>query len=77
MNMEALETIKAMDRAYITPAQAAEVLECDAQYIRIMAKDHPDQLGFPVLRLGRNPKIMRLPFIQFVMGGAWHDEDER
>lgn len=68
--MSSIEKIKAMDRATITPAQAAEVLNCNPQYIRMQAREDPSKLGFPVVCIGRRTKIPRLPFIAFIAGGA-------
>lgn len=74
---EALDALKAMTCITITPVQAAAVLGCTPQYIRIAARNDPKELGFPVLLYGkptrRNPhgsrvKIMRVPFIEFVEG---------
>lgn len=68
--MSSIEKIKAMDTATITPAQAAEVLSCNPQYIRMQAREDPSKLGFPVVCIGRRTKIPRLPFIAFIAGGA-------
>lgn len=66
--LKALETIKQMDSVTITPAQAAPVLSCDPHFIRIMAREKPDALGFPVTVVGRRTKIPRLPFIKYIEG---------
>lgn len=68
--MSKLEQIKALDRAVITPDEAAGVLQCNAQYIRMQARADASKLGFPVICLGRRVKIPRLPFITFIEGGA-------
>lgn len=74
----ALEALKEMDCITITPDQAAAVLGCNPQAIRVAARNNPESLGFPVVVYGkptrRNPqgsriKIMRDPFIRFVEGG--------
>lgn len=74
----ALEALKKMDCLTITPEQAAAVIGCSPQYIRLTARVAPDALGFPAIVYGkptrRNPrgsrvKIMRDPFIRFVEGG--------
>lgn len=72
-----LDEIRASDKVYLTPAEIAPVLGCDPQGIRIMARSHPDLLGFPVIVLGRKEdsltgariKIPRLPFLAYVTGG--------
>ena len=61
-----LDDIKAMDTPVITPAIAAKVLECDPHYIRVAAVQCPEQLGFPVTRLGNRTKIPRSPFLRFM-----------
>lgn len=57
-----------MTTSTITPAIAAEVLNCDPQLIRVQAKYRPDLLGFPVTRVGNRTKIPREAFLAFVEG---------
>lgn len=82
---EALEALKAMACITITPVQAAAALGCTPQYIRIVARNDPKKLGFPVLLYGKptrhNPhgsriKIYRVPFIRFVEDGN-HNKGEK
>ena len=61
-----LDDIRRMDRAVITPAIAAQVLSCDPAYIRVAA---PEQLGFPVVRIGSRTKIPREAFVRYMEGG--------
>ncbi len=63
-----LKDIKAMDCETITPAVAAQVLECDPQLLRIAARDAPHLLGFPVTVIGSRVKIPRLSFLQHMAG---------
>lgn len=70
LNMSSLEQIKAIDRAIITPAEAAKVLVCDPQYIRSQARKDATKLPFPVIVMGTRVKIPRIPFIAFIEGGA-------
>lgn len=74
--MSKLEQIKALERAIITPDEAARVLQCNAQYIRMQARADASKLGFPVICLGRRVKIPRLPFIAFVEGGGWQTNEK-
>lgn len=67
-----LDDIKAMNTSVITPAVAARVLECDPHYIRVAAVQCPEQLGFPVSRIGNRTKIPRIPFLRFM--GVPEDE---
>lgn len=63
-----LDDIKALDREYLTPAQVSEVLGCDAQDVRVQAKQHPERLGFHVAVIGSRVKIPRLAFIRWMEG---------
>ena len=63
-----LEDIKAMDREVITPDEAAQVLCCDPNWIRLSARTHPEWLGFPVVRIGSRTKIPRRAFIRHMEG---------
>ena len=67
MNMN-IEEMKASQRAYLVPADIAPVLGCDPQTIRDMAAQRPEQLGFPVVRMGSRTKIPRVPFLRFMLG---------
>ena len=63
-----LEEIKSMSSETITPAVASRVLNCDPQWIRIVARQQPQWLGFPVVVLGSRVKIPRVGFIRFMEG---------
>lgn len=58
--------IQAADVPFLTPAEIAEVLGCDPHAIRLAARDNPEQLGFPVTRVGKRTKIPRIPFLRFM-----------
>lgn len=63
-----LAELKELNRDVITPAQAAGILKCDPHYIRVAARQCPEQLGFPVTILGSRTKIPRIPFIRYIEG---------
>ena len=65
-----LEDIIRSDKPFITPQDAADVLRCSAQLIRIQARENPEALGFPVIRVGNRTKIPRKAFVQFM----WESE---
>lgn len=71
-----LAELKQLDKDVITPAQAAGVLGCDPQYIRIAARQRPELLGFPVILIESRVKIPRIAFIRYMEGekGASGDE---
>lgn len=63
-----LEDIKTMDREMLTPAIVAEVINGDAQKIRMQARERPELLGFPVIVYGSRVKIPRRAFIRYMDG---------
>lgn len=70
-HMEALEAIKRMEKPFITPAEAAPVIGVNPHWIRLMARQKPEGLGFPVTitgKKGTRTHIPRLPFIKYVEG---------
>ena len=63
-----LSEIKQSTKAFLTPAEIAEVLQCDPQIIRWQARNAPIRLGFPVVVVKSRTKIPRIPFIKFMEG---------
>lgn len=61
-----IEEMKKSDKAFLVPKDVAEVLKCDPYGISVTAKTNPERLGFPVIRIGRNTKIPRIPFLRFM-----------
>lgn len=61
-----LDEIKQSDKVFLTPADIAPIIRSDPQTIRIMARDCPEQLGFPVTRTEKLTKILRKPFLAFI-----------
>lgn len=64
-----IEDIKGSDKVMLTPAEVADVLGVDAQGIRIIAREQPERLGFPVTVVGRGGhgvRIPRVPFLRFM-----------
>lgn len=61
-----LAEIRASDKAFLTPAEVAPVIQCDPQFIRDMARQNPAQLGFPVTVMGKRTKIPRIAFLRFL-----------
>ena len=70
-----LAELKKLDRDIITPAQAAGVLGCDPQYIRVAAHQRPELLGFPVTIIQSRVKIPRLAFIRYMEGQLDQQEE--
>ena len=64
-----INDIRAMSKPTILASEAAQVLGCDPQWIRLMARELPEKLGFPVCCTSNHRvKIPREPFIKFVGG---------
>jgi hypothetical protein len=61
-----IDEIKTCDREFLTPAQVAPLLGCDAQDVRVQAKIAPERLGFPVIIIKSRTKIPRIPFLRFM-----------
>lgn len=62
----ALDRIRGMSAATLTPADVAPVLGCDPNTIRQQAREDPGALGFPVVLVGSRTKIPREPFLRYV-----------
>lgn len=65
-----IEEIKQSDKAFLTPAEVATVMNCDPQIIRWQARNAPGRLGFPVTVIKSRTKIPRIPFIKYIEGEA-------
>ena len=63
-----LQDIKQMDKDVITPAEAAQVVGCDPQLIRLEARERPENLGFPVIIVKSRIKSPRVAFIRYMEG---------
>ena len=64
--MITVDEIRSSNKAFLLPADVADVLECDPQCIRILARTDRDALGFPVCVVGNRTKIPRIPFLKFM-----------
>lgn len=64
---QTLAELKASEKDFFTPSDIAGVLKINPYTINIMARDCPEQLGFPVLKIGSRVKIPKIPFLK-VMG---------
>lgn len=63
---EAIRQIQQSEETTITPALAAAAIGSDPQWIRYVAKNNPEQLGFRVIRLNSRVKIPRIPFLEYL-----------
>lgn len=61
-----INEIMASEKVFLIPKDIAPVLGCDPYNISLMARDCPEQLGFPVVRIGTRTKIPRIPFLRFL-----------
>lgn len=65
-----IQEMQQCERAFLTAADVAPVLNCDPQVVRIMARTKPERLGFPVNVMGNRTRIPRVPFLQFIGAGT-------
>ena len=63
-----LDEIRTSDKPFLIATDISDILGCDPHNIRLMAKQRPELLGFPVCVVGTRVKIPRVPFIQFLDG---------
>ena len=49
--------LEAMERETISPSEAAEIIGCNPQFIRIQARQDRKALGFPVIVMGHRVRI--------------------
>jgi len=61
-----IEEIKSSSKRWLTPADIAPILECDANSIRRQAQADPSKLGFPVSVVCTRIKINRIGFLEFL-----------
>lgn len=71
--MLAMADLKRRTDATITPAEAAAVLGMAPHWLRLMARERPEKLGFPVIVYGNRCRIPRVPFIRYLEGEFNHD----
>lgn len=64
-----VDDLRAMKKSMLLPSEVAQVLGCDPQWIRQMARERPERLSFPVCcPTPHRVKIPREPFIRFIAG---------
>ena len=61
-----LHRIMASTDVYISVSDAARILHCDPQCIRVQARTNPEMLGYPVIIIGRRVRIPRIPFLRYL-----------
>ena len=61
-----IDQIRESDKTMLTPADVADVLKCDPQSIRTMAKQKPNLLGFPVCVIGSRVRVPKMAFLKFI-----------
>lgn len=65
--MTELDELRAMKGLTITPAVAAKYLGCSPQWLRLMARERPERLGFKVsCPTPHTVRISKESFIQFL-----------
>ena len=57
--------IKASDRLYLVSADIADIMECNAYSLTCQAREHPETLPFPVIRIGKVTKYPRIQVLRY------------
>ena len=60
--------LESMSRETISPSEAAEIIGCNPQFLRIQARQDRQALGFPVIVMGHRVRIPRRAFLAFLRG---------
>ena len=63
-----IDEMKQSTKEVLTPQDVAEVLLCDPQQVRVLARQRPELLGFPVIVMGNRVKIPRRAFLRYITG---------
>jgi hypothetical protein len=66
--MKTLAELEADTRDFVSPADVAQIIGIRPYAINLCARDNPEALGFPVVRVNSRVRIPRLAFIKFVKG---------
>lgn len=64
--MSEIDRLLSSTAVTITPEEASKLLKCKPQSIRLAARERPDLLGFPVIVMGKETRIPRIPFMRFL-----------
>lgn len=60
--------LEAYPKNFLTPAVAAQVTGQDPHTIRLLARERPHLLGYPVMVSGTRTRIPKQPFIEAWFG---------
>lgn len=63
-----LSEIKNLNKDFLNPADIATFIGCSPQVLRVIARTHPEKLGFPVCVIRTRVRIPRLAFIKWLNG---------
>lgn len=63
---EALDKILCKESLMLTPDEIAPLLDSTPQTIRKTAKEHPELVGFPFTYCGKQMRIPKQPFLEFI-----------
>lgn len=67
MATQNLAALRASEANMINVDVAAKILGCSPQWLRMMARERPERLGFPVCcPTPHRVKIPRIPFMRFL-----------
>lgn len=63
-----LADLAKMECLTLTPDEAAKIIGCHPQSLRVMASTPEGRqgLGFPVIRVGADTRVVRIPFLRYL-----------
>lgn len=67
-HLRTLEEIEACEKTMLTPQDVSDYLGCHHYSINVAARDCPDALGFPVIKMGSRVRIPKEGFVRFCRG---------
>jgi len=74
--MTTLKEIQDSEKEMLIPSDIAKIINVDPQWIRLVARENPEKLGFPVMIVGNRVKIPRRPFLSFMTDGKLKKGDK-
>lgn len=69
MAKSTLQDLISYPKDFFTPQQVGDVLGCDPQALRIIARQRPELMQFPFQIVGNRVKFPKRPFLRYM--GVW------
>lgn len=66
MAKSTLQDLISYPKDFFTPQQVGDVLGCDPQALRIIARQRPELMQFPFQIVGNRVKFSKRPFLRYM-----------